>query len=127
LEKAVDVTREEYGDDVLRAWAAERGVILVVEYAATINAEIAASAGFPATGYHDAFDSAAQAGWIDHAVATKLAPLTSLRNRLVHAYGKVKVESVYDDIRSSLPVWTAYWEKIIQKLKAPPPRGEQPR
>lgn len=127
LQTALDLSREDYAADVLRQWAVNFSVILVVEYASTINAEVAASAGFPATGYHDAFENAAHAGWVDHAVASKLAPLTSLRNRLVHAYGKVRAESVYDDVRASLPHWQAYLKGIFNKLAPPGPSEEQPR
>jgi len=126
LRTALDLSREAYVADVLRQWAVNFSVILVVEYASTINAEVAASAGFPATGYHDAFENAAHAGWVDHAVANRLAPLTSLRNRLVHAYGKVRVESVYDDVRASLSHWQAYLEGIFKKLAPPESAGEQP-
>lgn len=116
MRSLVEVPREQYVAEVMRYWAVERSFLLLVEYAAAINAEAASAAGIPPSDYYSSFFSASRAGWLEHSLAEQLASLVSLRNQLVHAYQNVDVGSVYDRVCGSIAAWERYVEAVLDRL-----------
>ncbi|HEY4000056.1 MAG TPA: HepT-like ribonuclease domain-containing protein [Candidatus Xenobia bacterium] len=116
LQSWTDVSKADFVADVMRHRASERNLLLLVEYAGEINTEIAASNGLPQSDYYSSFFAVSQVGWISPETAQALAPLASLRNTLVHAYARVSLEKLYDDLKRTLPYWADYAKTILAHL-----------
>jgi uncharacterized protein YutE (UPF0331/DUF86 family) len=96
---------------------AERLTELLIENAARINTEVAASvAGIPASDYYSSFFSLSSAGWLDSETAVRLAPLAGLRNMLVHQYEDIRLPDLYDTLVAALPAWQTYVRSVASRL-----------
>ncbi|MBM3462138.1 MAG: DUF86 domain-containing protein [Armatimonadetes bacterium] len=95
----------------------ERQVELLVECATAINVEVAHTVGkTPPADYYSSFFSLSQAGWLSNDTAQALAPLATLRNRIVHQYEEVELDKLHSDVTASLPHWRAYLRSVKEKL-----------
>jgi uncharacterized protein YutE (UPF0331/DUF86 family)/predicted nucleotidyltransferase len=116
LRIVLDVPRDVYEQEFMRYRTAERNLEMLIEYAATINAEVASAAGIPPSDYYSSFFSAADAGAIDRSLAMKLADVARLRNVVIHAYEKIDVGATYERLKASLSLWDQYAEGILRRL-----------
>lgn len=117
LEPVLETPKDLFVSQPRDYHSAERLIELLVENAARINTEVAASvAKLPASDYYSSFFSLSSAGWLDSETATGLAPLASLRNVLVHQYEDVRLPDLYDVLRASLPHWHAYVKSVATQL-----------
>lgn len=81
---------EEYKKDVYKMRALERNIQLIVDNMVDINNEFLADQNIePADEYYGSFTKLLQTDIFPEDLLNILAPLTGLRNRLVHEYEKV--------------------------------------
>ncbi len=100
-------------------YASERMLELLVEAAASINTEVAQSqANIPPSDYYSSFFSMAQTGWISRELAGRLAPLTRIRNVLVHHYEELDAGTLQETLKGSLADWKDYAGAIQARLSA---------
>ncbi len=117
LSDVLQTSESEFVTDFRLHRTAERSLELMVESAASINTEVAqAVAKIPPSDYYSSFFSIASAGWVDREVATRLATMAGLRNRLVHQYEDVDLKKLYGALKRSLPDWQAYLGSVKDSL-----------
>jgi uncharacterized protein YutE (UPF0331/DUF86 family) len=71
----------------------------------------------PPKDYYSSFEILAKLSIIPEDFATRLAPCTGLRNRLVHEYDKIQDEVVFDSIRELLKMVIEYIEYVNKYIK----------
>lgn len=117
LESTLPVTAAEFVDNHVLHHAAERLLELLVEDAARLNTEVGiAVADIPPSDYYSSFFAMVTAGWLPQPLAQELAGLATLRNTLVRRYERIDLDSLYDQLHRSLPLWRAYLKELEGRL-----------
>ncbi|MCU0267422.1 MAG: DUF86 domain-containing protein [Acidimicrobiales bacterium] len=99
--------------------AAERLVQVVADLALDVNAHVAAAIeGAAPTSGRDSFVAVARIGALDPDLAERLAPLTGLRNVLVHRYTGIRVDLVATAIDEILVLLPAYVRQMSAFVEA---------
>lgn len=108
---------ENYLQQPLPRYAAERLLQLIVDTAVDINAHLVVElTGTPPQDYYDSFIKAAQAGVLSVTFALSIAQSTGLRNRLVHQYEAIDHAIVHSAITAAITQYTAYCRHITTFL-----------
>lgn len=119
LEQVLETDEATFARNFMIHRVAERQIELLVESAAKLNIELAQSlAKIPPSDYYSSFFSVAATGWVNNEVATRLATLTGLRNRLVHQYEDIRLPKLFRACKESLADWRAYIASIATHLKS---------
>ena len=117
LKQIMEANQHDFEADFRIHRVAERQIELLVECAASINTEVCqAVAKIPPSDYYSSFHSLAATGWIDKEIASRLATLAGLRNRLVHQYEAISLGQLYSAVKRSVPDWTNYLQSISDRL-----------
>lgn len=117
LERVLDEPLDQFVAEPRSYHTAERLTELLVESAARINTEIAATvAKVPASDDYTSFFSLASCGWLDPETARLPAPLAGLRNVLVHQYEEVRLPDLYETLTRTLPDWRTYVRSVAERL-----------
>ncbi|MEO1622281.1 MAG: DUF86 domain-containing protein [Cyanobacteria bacterium J06632_3] len=112
------VTLAEYLEDRRQQLIVERLLHLVVEAATDTNTHVlAATQQSPPDDYYSSFPEAAKVGLISPDLATRLAPSTGLRNRLVHDYDDLDNVIIYHSIAFALGGYAEYVLQVQDYLK----------
>jgi uncharacterized protein YutE (UPF0331/DUF86 family) len=107
------ISYEDYLQQPLTRYAAERLLQLLVDTAVDINAHLTVElTGTPPQDYYDSFIKAAQAGVLSVTFALSLAKSTGLRNRLVHQYEDIDHTIVHSAIAEAITQYTEYCRHI---------------
>lgn len=69
----------------------------------------------------DLFEKLARAGVISQPMVSTLKRMKGLRNLLVHEYGRINDEIVFDTVRRRLGDFDAFKREILAFLRQPPP------
>lgn len=118
LDEVRDTTADELRQDLWLRLSVERALQQLVDLAVKINAHVATSSGLPAPGsYYASFPAAAEAGVLDDALATALAPSTGLRNRLVHEYEEIDLAVVASALPAAVDGYAAYVRRVARWLQ----------
>lgn len=108
---------EDYLQQPLSRYAAERLLQLIVDTAVDINAHLTVElTGTPPQDYYDSFIKAAQAGVLSAAFALSIAKSTGLRNRLVHQYEAIDHIIVHSAIAEAITQYTEYCHHLTTFL-----------
>jgi uncharacterized protein YutE (UPF0331/DUF86 family)/predicted nucleotidyltransferase len=118
------ISYEDYLQQPLTRYAAERLLQLLVDAAVDINAHLSVElTGTPPQDYYDSFIKAAEAGVLSVSFALSLAKSTGLRNRLVHQYEAIDHTIVHSAIAEALAQYTEYCRHIttfLDRYSLPP-------
>ena len=113
LKAIKDYTLEEYLDNYFIKRTTERLLQLIVEVATDINGHIIVEEGHnPPHNYYQSFIKLGQLNLINEELATKLAPSTGLRNRIVHEYEEINDQIVFESISTALELYKQYIKEI---------------
>lgn len=108
---------EDYVQQSLPRYAAERLLQLIVDTAVDVNAHLSVElTGTPPQDYYDSFMKAAQAGVLSVAFAQRIAQSTGLRTRLVHQYEAIEHAIVHSAIPAAIAQYTEYCRHITAFL-----------
>lgn len=100
---------KEYSKDVIRRYAIERLIQLIIDLALDINNIILSSMEKPpASDYFNSFIDLIELNIFDHEFANNIAPSTGLRNRLVHEYESIDDRIVYESIDKVIAFYSKY-------------------
>jgi uncharacterized protein YutE (UPF0331/DUF86 family) len=89
-----------------------------IEVCLDVASHIIASERFRAPkDYADSFSVLNEAGIISSDLCNKLRQMAKFRNRLVHLYGEIDNEYIYEFLKSDLDDITQFKKTIIQLLK----------
>lgn len=109
LEPFKGISFEEYKKDYVKRRAVERLLQLIVETASDITSYVLVESGKAAPkNYYDSFIRAPEVNLLSPELASKLAPSTGLRNRLVHEYGDVKDEIIFESVPEAIQHYTTF-------------------
>ncbi len=119
LEKVAELTFDDYLADVFRKKGIEKTLIDIIQTAIDLNTYIL-TRKFNTTpvDYFDTFIKMAQQEVFPFEFAKEIAPSASLRNRLLHEYGKINDHLVYSSIKKTLeefPRYIAYITEFLEK------------
>ena len=113
LKAIKDYTLEEYLDNYFIKRTTERLIQLIVEVATDINGHIIVEEGHnPPHNYYQSFIKLGQLNLINEELATKLAPSTGLRNRIVHEYEEINDQIVFESVERALKLYSQYIKEI---------------
>ena len=108
---------EDYLQQPLARYAAERLLQLLVDTAVDINAHLSVDLlGVPPQDYYDSFLKAAQVGVLPAAFALAIAKSTGLRNRLVPQYEAIDHTIVHSAMTEAIAQYTEYCRHITTCL-----------
>lgn len=116
---------EEFKADQIRQGSTERYLHLAIESCLNIGNRILAIYQFikpvktPET-YADIFKELQLIGVIDDNFSQRLIKMAKFRNRLVHLYWEIDVETIYAILQENLDDFIKFSEKIIDFLKDNP-------
>jgi uncharacterized protein YutE (UPF0331/DUF86 family)/predicted nucleotidyltransferase len=111
------ISYEDYLQQPLTRYAAERLLQLLVDTAVDINAHLTVElTGTPPQAYYDSFSKAVQARVLSVTFALSLAKSTGLRNRLVHQYEAIDHSIVHSAIAEAIAQYTGYCRHITAFL-----------
>lgn len=100
---------EEYKADLKTRYALERLMQLVVDLALDVNNLLLSDYGKPpASDYYNSFIDLAECDVFSEKFASKIAPSTGLRNRLVHEYERINDSIVYNSIDLMVELYNQY-------------------
>jgi len=116
---------EEFKTDQIRQGSTERYLHLAIESCLNIGNRILAIYQFekpikaPET-YADIFKELRLIGVIDDDFSQRLIKMAKFRNRLVHLYWEIDVETIYAIIQEYLDDFIKFREKVVDFLKNNP-------
>ncbi len=109
----MNLTKEEYIEDIYKRKATERLLQELIEAATDINIHVLVQSGNIAPDdYYSSFIDAGKAKIIKMDLAEKLAPSAGLRNRLVHEYDLLDHSMVLDSVRVAQKLYPEYIRQI---------------
>ena len=118
LDELGEVDAERLRGDWILAAAVERVLTTLVELALDVNAHVAVADGrLPPEDYRTSFFRAADAGWLAHELAERLAPSAGMRNVLVHRYLDIDYEQVATAVRAARSAYREYVRALSQELR----------
>jgi uncharacterized protein YutE (UPF0331/DUF86 family)/predicted nucleotidyltransferase len=108
---------EDYLQQPLSRYAAERLLQLIIDTAVDINAHLTVElTGAPPHDYYDSFIKVAQAGVLSATFALGIANSTGLRNRLVHQYEIIDHTIVHSAMAETITQYTEYCRHLTHFL-----------
>ena len=109
----MNLTKEEYIEDIYKRKATERLLQELIEAATDINIHVLIQSGNIAPDdYYNSFIDAGKAKIIKMDLAEKLAPSAGLRNRLVHEYDLLDHSMVLNSVRVAQKLYPEYIRQI---------------
>ncbi len=109
----MNLTKEEYLEDIYKRKATERLLQELIEAATDINIHVLVQSGNVAPDdYYNSFIDAGKVKIITIDLAEKLAPSAGLRNRLVHEYDLLDHSMVLDSVRDAQKLYPEYIRQI---------------
>ncbi|MDK2917594.1 MAG: hypothetical protein PWQ37_327 [Candidatus Petromonas sp.] len=109
-------TFEEYKKDIVKKYAIERLIQLIIDLALDINNIILSNMKKPpANDYFNSFIDLIELDILDHDFAYNIAPSTGLRNRLVHEYESINDKIVYESI-DKVTVFYSKYVSVINRF-----------
>ena len=119
LEEIKEYNLENYLDNFFIKRTTERLIQLIVETATDINGHIIVDEGNPPPkDYYQSFIKLGHLDVINKNLTEKLAPLTGLRNRLVHEYEEINDKVVFESIPTALKLYKEYITVIEKYLES---------
>ena len=113
LRKSADIDLADYKENFEQQMIVERLLHLLIESAIDINMHLVVSDGQPPPEtYYDSFLILAKIGAISTKLAEQLAPSAGLRNRLVHDYDDMNLDTVYGAIDFALRLYPQYLQQV---------------
>jgi len=117
LEKFKPDTFNEYKNDQLKRYAIERLIQLIIDLALDVNnILIKKSDRYPAQDYYSSFLELIDLEILSEEFAKDIAPITGIRNRLVHEYEEVDNEVVYQNLDKLIKYYLSYIEYINKRI-----------
>ena len=116
---------EDFKNDQLRQSSTERYLHLAIESCLNIGNRILRIYQFekpvrtPET-YADIFKELRAAGVIDPGFSEQMVKMVKFRNRLVHLYWELDVDTVYSILQENLDDFITFREKVVKFLKENP-------
>ncbi len=112
---------EPYRTNLERRKTTEKFLQEMIEAAIDVNTHVLVeSKGSIPQDYFSSFTKLGELGWISEDLASKLAPSTGLRNRLVHQYSEIDDQKIFNIISSEFKWFKDYVHSIRKQLKAKP-------
>jgi uncharacterized protein YutE (UPF0331/DUF86 family) len=113
LTPIMDMTREQYIEDLYKRKATERLLQELIEAAIDINTYILIQTSHSAPDdYYESFIRIGELKIISSDLAAKLAPSAGLRNRLVHEYNQLEHSMVLDAVRMAEELYSKYVKEV---------------
>jgi uncharacterized protein YutE (UPF0331/DUF86 family) len=112
-------------DDLDRQDALALSVLVALQETADIALHIASDEGWGvASSYADSFSLLARHQVIAHELASRLAAIAALRNRIAHGYGTVDVERLWNELPAGVQALGDYAAAIAAWLNRPGGRDD---
>ena len=119
LEPIMDMTPEEYIEELYKRKATERLLQELIEAAIDVNTYLIVQTGNAIPDdYYGSFIKAGELKIISLELAEKLAPSAGLRNRLVHEYDRLEPSIVLDAVRMAQELYPQYVKQIEDYISA---------
>jgi uncharacterized protein YutE (UPF0331/DUF86 family) len=113
LEPIMNMTPEEYIEELYKRKATERLLQELIEAAIDVNTYLIVQTGNTIPDdYYESFIKAGELKIISLELAEKLAPSAGLRNRLVHEYDRLEHSIVLDAVRMAENLYPQYVKQI---------------
>jgi uncharacterized protein YutE (UPF0331/DUF86 family) len=113
LEPIMNMTPEEYIEEVYKRKATERLLQELIEAAIDVNTGLIVQTGNTIPDdYYESFIKVGELKIISLELAEKLAPSAGLRNRLVHEYDRLEHSIVLDAVRMAENLYPQYVKQI---------------
>lgn len=114
IRESRDKTLDDYLSDQDLQYIMERQLELLIGAAVDANVHILAQSGFgtPADAYTSFMELARHTEAIPLGLASQLAPVTGLRNRLAHDYEEIDHKLVFEGLSEAIEFFPQYIEAI---------------
>jgi len=107
------LSREEYLEDIVHQRAVERSLMNAIQSCIDLAAHIRATEDFgTAATSREEIEALVDAGIVTPETGTKLADAVGLRNLLVHRYGDVDHDLIYDVLESDLQWFDRFQQEV---------------
>lgn len=117
LEPILELPNREIASHYEKLRTVERDFQLIVDTILDINSHIISANKLPISDdYQQTFTILAQNKFISPALSEKIAPVTGLRNLIVHKYGEVDMERFFNALRGNIGQFNDYIEEIEKLL-----------
>jgi uncharacterized protein YutE (UPF0331/DUF86 family) len=119
LEPIMNMTPEEYIEDLYKRKATERLLQELIEAAIDVNTYLIVQTGNTIPDdYYESFIKVGELKIISLALAEQLAPSAGLRNRLVHEYDRLEHSTVLNAVRVAENLYPQYIKQIEDYISA---------
>jgi uncharacterized protein YutE (UPF0331/DUF86 family) len=123
MERRRSADLETFRTDLDRQDALAMSLLVALQEAADIALHIASDEGWGLpSSYADAFQLLARQGLIDVLLATKLANIASLRNRVAHGYASLDFERLWKETPDGIEAFRQYSARIAAHVGSAVPR-----
>ena len=117
LEPILALPNREIASHYEKLRTVERDFQLIVDTVIDINSHIIAANKLPISDdYQQTFTILAQNGFISPTLSEQIAPVTGLRNLIVHKYGEVDMERFFNALRKNTGQFNSYISEIEKLL-----------
>jgi len=117
VEPVLQLNFEEYKKDIYKIRTLERNTQLIIDNVVDINNELIADKNAePAEDYFDSFTKLEKLAILPNELVGVLAPLTGLRNRLVHEYEKIDQEILFVTMKKRAEKIKEYLKIVSEKI-----------
>lgn len=125
LRQVEGLSIEEYKSDIFRKRGIEKTLINIIQAAVDINSYLLVKLAKTAPkDNYDSFVELGEQGMVPMEFASRIAPSSGLRSRLVHEYDRVDDAIVHASVKDALEQYPLYIEQILVFLKK---QGDTPR
>jgi uncharacterized protein YutE (UPF0331/DUF86 family) len=115
ISPVIEMDFDEYKSDIYKIRTLERNIQLIVDNMVDINNELIAGNNIePADDYYNSFIKLEENNILSEDLTRSLAPLTGLRNRLVHEYEGVDQKILFDTIQRRIIDIKEYLRVILE-------------
>ncbi|PIZ42481.1 DUF86 domain-containing protein [Candidatus Aquicultor secundus] len=118
LKQVEGLSIEEYKSDIFRKRGIEKTLINIVQAAVDINNYLLVKlAKIAPIDNYDSFVKLGEQGMVPMEFASRIAPSSGLRSRLVHEYDKIDDAIAHMSIKDALGQYPQYIEHVLDFLK----------
>lgn len=118
IEPILELNFENYKKDIYKIRTLERNIQLIVDNMIDINNELILDKNIePADDYFGSFIKLKETGIFPEELINILAPLTGLRNRIVHEYDKIDQKILFVTIQKRAEEIKKYLKIVAEKIR----------
>lgn len=118
LERFRALSGEEFAADIERLWAVEHGLQLCIQCVIDVCDYLVAQLGLGVAATHlEAVELLCQAGVLPESLRSALINMMRFRNILVHAYLRVDVDKVRENLQKGLPDFAEFARCVLEFLR----------